>query len=186
MRLLLFLVIGTLPAVVVGLTMKKTIEAQFGDLRSIGIQFIITSFILLSILLIGKRHRVQARASAPLTPWRSLLIGSAQAAAILPSISRSGSTIVTGMWLGMSPELATRYSFLLSIPAILGAMILSLADVPSLAILALPAAWWGLLAAAGVGWICLMMFLKIVRQGKLHWFAYYCFMLGLLCLWAVA
>lgn len=179
--LIAFLALATLPAVGVGLFLKDKVEMAFSDMRSIGIQFIVTAISLFSIRWVSKKGNVQG---APLSWWRALAIGVAQALAIVPAISRSGSTIVTGIWLKMSPEEATRFSFLLAIPAIAGATLLAFFDLQSASVLALPAAWWGFAASALVGWLCLGAFLRIVREGKLHLFAYYCLFLGILCIWA--
>lgn len=179
-NLLGYLIIGTLPAVAIGLTMKEYIEHDFGDMKSVGIQFFITGIILLSIHWIKRKPSF---VSAPLTWWRALVMGIAQAVAILPAISRSGSTIVSGMWLGLSAEAATHFAFLLAIPAIAGAVVLGLADVSASAVLSLSAAWIGLVSSAVVGWLCLVGFIAAVRRGKLHFFAYYCFAIGAFTLW---
>ena len=111
------------------------------------------------------------------TGWKALVIGVAQAFAILPGISRSGSTIFTGMLLGVQRETAARFSFIMSIPAILGAAVLKLGDL----IDSPPAGSEILYLAAGTsasilsGYFAILLLMNFVRKGKLHWFGYYCF-----------
>jgi len=108
----------------------------------------------------------------------ALMIGLIQGMAIMPGISRSGATISMAIFLGMNREVAGRYSFLLSIPAILGAMMLSLnstiiqTDIPVKIILL------GTVTAAIVGYIGLKILLRLVKQGHLYYFAPYCWLLG--------
>ena len=114
-----------------------------------------------------------------LTYGQAFLVGCAQALAIVPGISRSGSTIASGVLLGLDPGRAARFSFLLSIPAILGAAVLGLPDAleegtdGSLA----PILWAALLAGF-VGWGALRMLLAFLGRGAFAWFAIYCTFLG--------
>ncbi|MBI4251660.1 MAG: undecaprenyl-diphosphate phosphatase, partial [Candidatus Tectomicrobia bacterium] len=99
---------------------------------------------------------------------------------ILPGISRSGSTIAAGLWAGLDRELAARFSFLLSIPAILGAFVLKAKDLG-----AVPPGTWtpmaaGTLTAAVVGILTLLWLIRVVRRGNIRWFAYYCWAAGAL------
>jgi undecaprenyl-diphosphatase len=118
----------------------------------------------------------------------SLAIGAAQAGALVPGISRSGITIATAMLIGIDRSKAARFSFLLSIPAILGASVLKtreFADLPSDQILPMITA---VLAAAVSGYIALRLLLGAVRAGKLHCFAYYCWavsVVGVALLWTM-
>ncbi len=108
----------------------------------------------------------------------ALLVGLAQGMAILPGISRSGATISTALYLGVDRQTAGRYSFLLSIPAILGALLLQ-ADA-SLSQTSIPAGTMiiGATAAAGVGYVALRVLLFVVDRGKMHRFAPYCWIVG--------
>ena len=107
----------------------------------------------------------------------ALVIGLAQGAAIGPGLSRSGVTITAGLVRGLEPELAFRFSFLLSIPAILGAVLFEVyraaGDYPELHVVAV-----GFCSAFLVGWLSLRTLLTIVRKGKLFYFAPYCFLAG--------
>ncbi|MEO1273628.1 MAG: undecaprenyl-diphosphate phosphatase, partial [Myxococcota bacterium] len=124
-----------------------------------------------------------------LSLWRinlpkALLIGVAQGLAVLPGISRSGLTITVCLMLGVEREQAARFSFLLSIPAILGALVLKFD--PEVIINAPPAQWLrfglGALSAALVGYICLVLLIKLLKEARFHHFAWYCFAVGALAI----
>ena len=117
-----------------------------------------------------------------LTTGKAFIIGIVQGLAIIPGISRSGSTISTGLLLGVDRETAARYSFLLSIPAIMGAGTLSLKDGLSQMN---PVIWMSLLGAvtaALVGYGALKSLLHLVKKGRLHVFAPYCWLVGILAI----
>jgi undecaprenyl-diphosphatase len=171
----IYLIIGTLPAAIIGLLFKDKIEQAFQSPRLVCIMLICTGFILLSTF---KNNNGTKRFSI----LNVLLIGLAQAVAILPGISRSGSTISAGLQLKINREKAASFSFLLSIPAILGATLLKLKDLLAFgisgdffAVLAV-----GTIASYITGYIAIETLLKIVRKGKLFWFAPYCILLGLI------
>jgi undecaprenyl-diphosphatase len=110
------------------------------------------------------------------------LIGLAQGLAIVPGLSRSGTTISAGLLLGLDRRLAAHYSFVLSVPAILGALFLQLYGLePQTQVVLAPLLIGGAVAAAS-GYLALKLLLKVVRRGKLHWFAPYCVILGLTAL----
>jgi undecaprenyl-diphosphatase len=179
-RWLAILVVGTIPAAVLGLAFKSEFEASFADLRGIGFQFLATGALLFSTVpLVGKRLKIGV--------GRSFAIGIAQAVAILPAVSRSGSTIATAMWLDIDREQAARYSFLLSIPAIGGAFVLQMYDLAANKV-ALPQADWGPLALAFVvsgvsGYFAVAAILRALTH---RWFAHFgiwCWLVGLAALW---
>lgn len=196
----LLLMLATLPAAVIGLTFKDSIQAAFHrpDLAARGL------FVTAAVLMVGevaRRRRIRSTASAqaevdasraqesserPLSAWHALLIGTAQAVAIFPGISRSGSTIAVGMMCGLSAERAARFSFLLSIPAILGAAVLNLPDAMAEAAgVELRAILWATLLAGFVGWGALRILIVFLGRGAFTWFAVYCAVLGAGALWAV-
>jgi undecaprenyl-diphosphatase len=108
----------------------------------------------------------------------ALLVGLVQGLAILPGISRSGSTIATALFLGVDRKVAGRYSFLLSIPAIVGALVLGL-DTPELhTTIPLTTIVAGSIVSAVVGWLALVILLRVVDRGQLHRFAPYCWLVG--------
>jgi undecaprenyl-diphosphatase len=108
----------------------------------------------------------------------ALAVGTAQGLAIMPGISRSGSTIICGMLCGMERELSARFSFILSIPAITGAMVLQLVSHEAGTIDFLPLLA-GFSFAAITGFLALKFLMRMVRKGNLAWFAPYCWAIGL-------
>lgn len=125
----LSLALGTLPAVAVGLLAKDAIESVFSSPAFAGAGLLVTAVVLFSTRAARPRPADgSAWEPRPLAPWRALVIGSAQAFAILPGVSRSGSTIAASLWTGLERAEAARFSFLLSVPAILGALVLHIAD----------------------------------------------------------
>jgi len=112
-----------------------------------------------------------------------LLVGVAQAVATCPGISRSGTTITAGCFVGFDRRFAVRYSFLMSIPAILGANILSLKDaIETVVVAEIPMYLVGVLVSAVVGYACIRLLKMIADKGKFGFFAYYCWAAGLLTL----
>ena len=114
-----------------------------------------------------------------------LLVGVAQGFATIPGLSRSGCTISAGMAVGFDRKFAVRFSFLLSIPAVLGANILTLKDAiqeNSIIVSDIPVYLVGVAVAAVVGYICIRLLKMIADKGKFGWFAYYCWAVGLIVL----
>ncbi|MBN2423797.1 MAG: undecaprenyl-diphosphatase UppP [Calditrichaceae bacterium] len=169
----LYIIVGTIPAVIVGLGFKDTIEGLFNNVLLVYFMLIITGAIMFSAQFL-KEKTVQFNYQ------NSFLIGIAQAFAILPGISRSGSTIFTGLACGLNREKVARFSFLLSIPAILGAVVLKTNDLikqpPSADELINLSA--GTIVAFISGYFAIFWLLDIVKKGKLQWFGYYCFILA--------
>ncbi len=173
-KLIVAMVVGTIPAVIVGLVAKDAVEAAFTSVRLVGVDLLLTAFILaLSRLFPGR--------GMPLTPIKALGIGIAQCIAILPGVSRSGSTLTAGLMFGLSGEDAARFSFLLSVPAILGAAVL---DAPAIVHLGgNPGILIGsFLVAAVSGYVAIRLVWKVMERGKLAAFAPYCALLGLAAL----
>lgn len=177
-RELLLIAVGTLPIVLVGLFAKDAIEELFDSPRAAAFGLLGTA----AVLVVGERGRNRAESSEPLELGigQALLLGCAQAVAILPGVSRSGSTIAAGLTMGLAPDRAARFSFLLSIPAICGAAILQLKDygedtagTPDVGVLI-----WAVLFAGFVGWGALRMLLAFLDKGAFLWFALYCAALG--------
>jgi undecaprenyl-diphosphatase len=179
-RWLGLLVIGTLPAVIVGLTLAARIEAAFGDYSTIGFSLLATGTLLFSTrTLSGVLRRLGA--------GRALAIGCAQAVAILPGVSRSGATIATALWLGVEREQAARFSFFLALPAITGAFILQL--VKALKSGSLPGVHdWGPLVVAFVvagvsGYVAVGLLLRALARRHFALFGIWCWLVGLAALW---
>jgi len=177
-RVIPLLIVGTLPVVVIGLLAKKYAEHLLESPLLAGCMLPVTGLFLLLIPRIPQKDTSYTE----ITYKQSLLIGFAQAFAILPGISRSGSTIVAGLLAGMSRQSAATFSFLLAIPAISGATILEVAEIVSnqdvstpLSLLAV-----GALISAAVGLVALWLLVRWLEKGKLHYFAYWCIPLGII------
>ncbi|MDX1945318.1 MAG: undecaprenyl-diphosphate phosphatase [Pirellulaceae bacterium] len=177
-RTLGLLIVGTLPAVVVGLPLKLWLEPVLESPLVAGFLFPVTGLAILWAM-----RRPEGTTEYRDLSWsRALLIGTAQAAAILPGLSRSGSTISAGLGVGLSRSAAATFSFLLAIVAICGAGVLegidlAKADSPRLAtspgLLAVGAA---ISFVVGLGALALLD--RMLQRGQLQWFAWYCFALG--------
>jgi undecaprenyl-diphosphatase len=172
-RLAILICLGTIPILVVGLLLEQEIEAAFASPLFVSLALIATGTFLLGTRWI-KPHDTRFGVV------RAFLIGLAQAFAILPGISRSGSTIAAAMYSGVERSEAARFSFLLVLPAILGATILEGAELlqtglPSQGAITLLV---GTVAAYCSGAIALKWLLGVIRRGRLDRFAYYCFAIG--------
>ncbi len=174
--MLAYLAIGTIPAGLAGVLLKDFFEEAFSSPKIAAVMLLVTGCILLSTRFAPKVKR-------PLSSGRSFLIGIGQAVAILPGISRSGSTIAAGMLLGIKPTEAAEFSFLLAIPAVGGAVLLEFKELlnidSSLVGLYLCGALFSFIASI----VAVYLVLASIRKGKFEYFAYYCFAIGLLGLY---
>jgi len=176
-RVALRIAVAAIPAAFVGLLFKDQIEQVFEGPMLAGGMLLVTG----ALLVVSMRFPGGAITCDRLPYWKALLIGVFQAIAILPGISRSGATIVAALICGMDREEAAAFSFLMAVPVIAGAGLLE-----SLDLLQQPDTGnsWGLLllAAAGAlvsGLAALLWLLGWVRRGRLHWFAWWVFPLGI-------
>ena len=173
-RLLLLMVAATVPTAVIGLSFKDFFEGLFASPTAVVAALAVTGTFLVASSLLRP-------ASLPLEHapwWKAVLVGVAQGIAIVPGISRSGSTIVAGLATGLRREDAVRFSFLLFLPAILGATLLELRHPPAGAGVPMSLAAAGFVAAAATGYLAILLVLRWTRAGKLWQFGVYC--------WAVA
>ena len=179
-RLAWWIIIGTIPALVLGLAFKDFFESLFSSPASVGALLLVTAIILVLGEQAGRRARDRGRDLGRMNMVDTLLIGLAQAAAIAPGISRSGATISTGLARGLKRDDAARFSFLLGAPIILGAGLLPLLDLIQTGGLSqeLPALLVGFLAAALAGYFCIKFLLSYLRHGNLYVFAAYCAVIG--------
>lgn len=172
-QLALMILVGSLPTAVAGLLWRDVFQRFFTSLAIVGLCLWITGF----FLVLSRWSRQRRKHLDSPNVLDALVIGLAQGAAISPGVSRSGVTIVTGLLLGLRPEAAFRFSFLLSIPAILGALASETfhlnGNYPEWHIVAV-----GFIAAFVVGWLALGILRFLVERGKLFYFAPYCFALG--------
>ena len=180
LKMALLIVIGTIPTALLGFLFRGIADRLFASALIVGMMLIITGLLL---WLTRWATTDFARTGAPrLTSGKAFAIGIIQGLAIIPGISRSGSTISIGMLLGIHRELAARYSFLLCIPAIIGAGLLSLKEGLSRPDSAIYVSLLGAVTAAVVGYGALRSLLHVVKNGRLHWFAPYCWLAGVLAI----
>jgi undecaprenyl-diphosphatase len=194
-----YLIIATVPAVIFALVLKKHIEAAFESGRFLGFAFLATAALLASAELLSRRARRASDAAgnaddaggktANTINWLdALVIGFLQAVAVIPGVSRSGATLSGALFRRLDRDFAARFSFILSIPAILGALVLELAKFAKgggasvgggIGMAAIVA---GTASAAVTGFFAVRLMLKIVREKSLWGFAIYTGALGLLVL----
>ena len=168
-------VVGSIPTALIGLIFKDPLEKLFGAVTAVGVMLLVTGLITGVTKFIPEERGKWDR----LKVWMALVIGMAQGLAIIPGISRSGSTIVCALLLGLRREIAGRFSFLLSIPAIIGAVGLQLESdaIARVGIIPLVA---GFASAALVGFFALKLLMGMVKKGHFYYFAPYCLAIGIL------
>ena len=177
-RLILLIIVGTLPLLVV-LPIKDLVEGLADNMYFVGGALIVTGFLLFASDRVRKGRKTEKNA----TLVDVLLVGAAQAIATCPGISRSGTTITAGCFVGFDRKFAVRFSFLLSIPAILGANVLSIKDALATVVWSeVPVYLVGVAVAAAVGYACIRLLKMIADKGKFGFFAYYCWIVGAITL----
>lgn len=169
-KLALFIVVGSVPIAIIGFIFHDFFESLFSNLPAVGLALLITGF-----MLFFSEKRIGNRKMGILD---SLLIGLAQAIAIIPGISRSGATISTGLLRKIDKATAFKYSFLLSAPAIAGATVMESKELVLGNIDLIPLLL-GTIVSMIVGYVSLKLLQKIVMNEKIHLFAYYCWTVGL-------
>ena len=175
-RMILLIIVGTLPLFAV-LPIKDLVEGLANNMYFVGGALIVTGFLLFASDRVKKGRKTERSA----TLLDVLLVGVAQALATCPGISRSGTTITAGCFMGFDRKFAVRYSFLMSIPAILGANILSIKDAIETVVWSeVPVYLAGVLVSAVVGYACIRLLKMIAEKGKFGFFAYYCWAVGIL------
>lgn len=167
------LVVATLPAVVVALAFGDLLEAQFDTPAVTGVCLLVTG----AMLWTTRSTAPRAHAEAP--SWSAaLLIGCAQAVAILPGISRSGATVATALALGVAPVAAAEFSFLMSVAAITGAAVRMLPELSGVSSAEIPALAGGFAMALVSGVAAIWLFVRLLRTQGFHRFAYYTWAAG--------
>ena len=179
-RLGWYIVLGTIPAAVFGYFFKDSFEAVFSRPMYVAVLLFGTAF----ILVIGERWSRPQRTLRQIGWLDAVAIGLWQVAALLPGISRSGATISGAMQRGLERPSAARFSFLLSVPAMVGAGLLAILDLLKAGALVseLPALLIGFLAAAVSGYLCVRWLLGYLQHHRLIVFAAYCALFGAFCL----
>ena len=175
-RLLRLLIIGSLPTALIGLAFKDHFERMFEAPALTAGMLLVTG----TLLFVADRYRPGNRREGALTPTDAILTGIAQGLAIIPGISRSGSTIATLLLRGVSAETAARFSFLLALPAVGGAALLSLKDLEQVPSAEVPLYFAGAGMALLVGLLAIHLLLGVLRRRRLGWFAVYCWAAGAL------
>lgn len=170
-------ILSMIPAGVVGVFFADQIEALFSSLWFVGLMLLLTS------ALLSFAYYAKPRQKSEISYRDAFIIGIAQAAATMPGLSRSGSTIATGLLLGNEKSSVAHFSFIMVIPVILGKMLLDILS-GEMAAMAVPteALVSGFLAAFISGALACKFMIEIVKRGKLIWFALYCAIVGLICL----
>jgi undecaprenyl-diphosphatase len=182
-RLPVLIVVGCIPAAVMGIALQPVFEKAFESLLVVGIGLLITG----GILVLSEKveiSNIRNKTWSTMTVWDALFIGVMQGIAITPGISRSGSTIAGSLLRGLNRDYAARYSFLLSIPVILGAGLLQLKELPAGAFAGvnwLPYVMGPAIAAVS-GYIAIKLVLRFLKSGRLSVFSYYCWAVGIITL----
>ena len=178
-RMILLIILATLPLFVI-LPVKEKVEGLAGNLTFVALALIATGCLLYASDRVPKGRKTAKNA----TLIDALAVGIGQAIATCPGISRSGTTITVGCFMGFERSFAVRFSFLMSIPAILGANILSLKDALEGGIIwaDVPVYLVGVVVAAASGYACICLLKMIAEKGRFGAFAYYCWAVGLVTL----
>jgi undecaprenyl-diphosphatase len=175
-RLGLLILAGSVPTAIIGITFEDFFESLYTSLIPIGIALLFTGF----LLWFAERKGSESKDIQKMTFIDSLIIGTFQGMAIIPGISRSGSTIVAGLLRGLKKPLTTEFSFLLALPATFGAFLLGIIKVirgGNGVIVNMPLVV-GVVLSTVVGIISLKALIKILNRNKLHYFSYYLWIVG--------
>ncbi len=173
------IVIATVTTGFLGLMFQDRIYALFESVQTVSVALVVTGV----LLFVSDRVRQGRRGLENMRSTDGIIIGLVQACALVPGISRSGSTIAAGIFLGLKGEAAARFSFLIAVPAILGATILELRHVSMVPFETIVVYSLGMVAAAVVGFATIALLMFVVSRRNLRYFAYYCWTLAcVLCL----
>ena len=181
--MIIAIIISTAVTGVIGVATSKLIPNL--SVKYVCAGFVITAILLIFSAMIEKRNESKVKpagnSKSPVSAIQALFIGFMQGVGTLPGISRSGSTIAGALFAGVDRKVAGEYSFIISIPAILGAFILEVKDLEKIsqAIGAAPIVA-GCAAAFAAGYISLTLLMKIIQKGKLQWFAAYLIPAGII------
>jgi len=177
-RLALLIIVGTIPTGILGLFFHGIADRIFSSVILVGLMLIVTG----SLLLLTVRVKIGDKSIARFSFKDALVIGLMQGISIIPGISRSGSTIAVGLLMGLERETSARFSFLLSIPAIIGAALLEFKDISTIPSAQIIPMFIGAFTSCLVGYGALGSLVYIVKKGRLHFFAPYCFIAGIIAL----
>lgn len=172
-----YLVLASIPTAIIGLTFEDLFDQLFSTPATLAITFTITGLLLLATARFDRSYLAR-----PLSPAIVIALGVAQGIAITPGISRSGTTIAVALLLGMPRETAARFSFLMSVPAIAGGLLLKLrhADIGAVDPVQLTV---GGLSSMVTGYLALVLLVQVVKAGRMAWFAGYLFLVAMFALY---
>ncbi|WP_455714526.1 undecaprenyl-diphosphate phosphatase [Anaerosporobacter sp.] len=175
-KFVMLVVVSTIPTGILGILLQNVVEVTSETLIIPGLCLLLTGV----LLLISDRTVPGKKRAKDVTYADAGIIGLAQGLATLPGLSRSGTTITACLSCGLDKNFAVKYSFIMSIPAILGAVILQMKDISTVAVDSTEVVGYviGTLIATIVGYICIKTMLVVVRRKKYKGFAYYCFVVG--------
>lgn len=178
-RLVLLVGVATIPTGLIGVLLGGLMEGLTGNITVVGVALVANAALLLGLGVLSRRVRALPNGGRALDELRvrdALVIGLVQGLGIFRGISRSGSTITAGLLVGLRQDAAAAFSFLLSVPAILGALVLE-SNLDGASINA-AAAVVGVVSSAVVGTLALLLVLRLLDRGALHHFAWYCLAVG--------
>jgi undecaprenyl-diphosphatase len=173
-KLLLLLIVASIPTAVIGLLFKDFFEGLFENITVVSLMLLVTGI----LLFVAERFRRGGRKEGELTLTDALVVGTVQGCAIIPGISRSGSTIAALLLKGVDGETAARFSFLLAMPAVFGAALLSARDLGEVAAGQIPLYLAGTGVAFLAGLLSIHLLLAVIRRRRLVAFALYCWLAG--------
>jgi len=179
-KFVLMILVATIPTGIIGLLLKDVIESASSNLAIVGVALLITA----CLLLIAEGTENARKTPKNIPYWQAAVVGVVQGIATIPGISRSGSTISACLFLGFDKKFAVKYSFIMSIPAILGATIL---DIKDISFSEVSGQLWGcyfvgMIFAAVVGFFCIKVVNYLVKERKFKYFAYYCTVAGIVAI----
>jgi len=178
LNLFFSLIIGTIPIIIWGILLKRIIDLLFDSLLLVGVSFLFTAAILFLTLLFKELKKD----FKDIDFLDAIIIGIFQAFSILPGLSRSGTTVSASLFQGLKRETAFKFSFFLGIIAILGATLLQIPEFLHFNTQEIINGLVGFLFSAIIGFFALRLLQKIILQKKLHYFGFYCAILGIICI----
>lgn len=176
-RLAWYVILATIPVGIVGVLFEDSVDALFSGALYVPAFFL---FVTGTILYLSQRIPGGEINYDNITKKEALFMGLGQACAILPGLSRSGTTIAAGLTIGLNKEFAAKFSFILSIPAILGAFILQLKDIGSAMDANFLPVVLGFIASIVAGYMAIKWMLDLVQNKSLDIFSYYCWLMGII------
>ncbi len=175
-KYIFLIIIATIPAGIIGVLFQHQIESVFSNVKLVSCSLIFTGV----ILFVSDKINMANKSEDEITVVDSIIIGIFQAISIIPGVSRSGSTITAAIFRKINRETATEFSFILSIPAILGAVVLSFSDFQKIQSNEVIPYFFGFIAALITGLISLKLLTLIIKSKNLKFFAFYCWLVAIL------